>query len=219
MEQENADKNLIMSDLGIKSVGIFIDGGYYAKIDEGYRKIKSPMRVNLRGLFNFILERICHMDGIRADKVSITESHYYRGRYRVQDAEDKNLLHEERKFEDTLIENDVVFHYKHLREVENHGHTTVIEKGIDTWFALDTYEMAQFRNFDYTVLISGDADHEMLARKLRALKTHVILVTWDPAHTGSTSRFLKEEVCTHIDIGQLLSNDSTLSQKICRVEK
>jgi hypothetical protein len=79
--------------------------------------------------------------------------------------------------------------------------------------------MAQFRNFDYTVLISGDADHEMLARKLRALKTHVILVTWDPAHTGSTSRFLKEEVCTHIDIGQLLSNDSTLSQKICRVEK
>jgi hypothetical protein len=69
------------------------------------------------------------------------------------------------------------------------------------------------------VLISGDADHEMLARKLRALKTHVILVTWDPAHTGSTSRFLKEEVCTHIDIGQLLSNDSTLSQKVCRVEK
>jgi uncharacterized LabA/DUF88 family protein len=115
-----------------------------------------------------------------------------------------------------LIENDVIFHYKHLRENPQGG---VIEKGVDTWFALDTYEMTLFRNFDYVVLVSGDADHEMLARKLRALKTHVILVTWDPAHTGSTSRFLKEEVCTHIDIGQLLSNDSTLSQKICRVEK
>ncbi len=208
-----------MSDFGIKSVGVFIDGGYYAKIDEGYSRIKSPLRVNLKGLLGFITEQICRMDGIRPDKISITESHYYRGRYRVQDANDKNLLYEERKFEDTLIENDVVFHYKHMREVDNHGRTTVIEKGIDTWFALDTYEMAQFRKFDYTVLISGDADHEMLARKLRALKTHVVLVTWDPANTGSTSRFLKEEVCTHLDITQLISNDKTLSQRLCKTMK
>ena len=205
-----------MNAIEIKSVGVFIDGGYYAKIDEGFSRIKSPQRVNLKGLLSFIAEQICRMDGIRPDKISITESHYYRGRYRVQDADDKNLLYEERKFEDTLIENDVVFHYKHLREVENHGRTTVIEKGIDTWFALDTYEMAQFRKFDYTVLISGDADHEMLARKLRALKTHVVLVTWDPAHTGSTSRFLKEEVCTHLDITQMISNDKTLAQRLCK---
>lgn len=205
-----------MNAIEIKSVGVFIDGGYYAKIDEGFSRIKLPQRVNLKGLLNFITEQICRMDGIRPDKISITESHYYRGRYRVQDADDKNLLYEERKFEDTLIENDVVFHYKHLREVENHGRTTVIEKGIDTWFALDTYEMAQFRKFDYTVLISGDADHEMLARKLRALKTHVVLVTWDPAHTGSTSRFLKEEVCTHLDITQMISNDKTLVQRLCK---
>lgn len=206
-----------MSDLGIKSVGVFIDGGYYAKIDEGFERINSPLRVNLKGLLSFIQEKICHMDGVRTDKISITESHYYRGRYRVQDADDKNLLYEERKFEDTLIENDVVFHYKHLRELKKDNKVVgVIEKGIDTWFALDTYEMALNRKFDYTVMISGDADHEMLARKLRALKTHVILVTWDPAHTGSTSRFLKEEVCTHIDIGQLISNDSTLTQKLCR---
>ena len=56
----------------------------------------------------------------------------------------------------------------------------------------------------------------MLARKLRALKTHVVLVTWDPAHTGSTSRFLKEEVCTHLDITQMISNDKTLAQRLCK---
>ena len=53
----------------------------------------------------------------------------------------------------------------------------VIEKGVDTWFALDTYELTLFRQFDYVVLITGDADHEMLARKLKALKTHVVLLT------------------------------------------
>ena len=203
-----------MSANDIKSIGVFIDGGYYAKIDEGLKKEKS-MKVNLKGLFNFIIESVCSMDGLRPDKVSITESHYYRGRYRANDASSKHLLFEERKFEDTLIENDVVFHYKHLREIQQRGNVTVIEKGIDTWFALDTYEMAKYRAFDYTVLISGDADHEMLARKLRAMKTHVILLTWDPADTGSTSRFLREEVCTHIDIGSMIKKDGSLVQKLC----
>ena len=141
----------------------------------------------------------------------ITESHYYRGRYRVRDAEKRNLLYSEREFEDSLIENDIIFHYKHLRENPQGG---VIEKGVDTWFALDTYEMTLFRKFDYVVLISGDADHEMLARKLKALKTHTILLTWDPANTGSTSRFLSEEVCTLIDLRKETEADPALMKKL-----
>ena len=50
----------------------------------------------------------------------------------------------------------------------------------------------------------------MLARKLKALKTHVILLTWDPANTASTSRFLKEEVCTHFDMNSIIAEDSSL---------
>jgi len=117
----------------------------------------------------------------------------------------------ERKFEDTLIENDIIFHYKHLRTNPKGG---VIEKGVDTWFALDTYEMTLFRQFDYVVLISGDADHEMLARKLKALKAHVNLMTWDPANTGSTSAFLSEEVCTHIDMNRLTEADRNLFKRL-----
>ena len=70
--------------------------------------------------------------------------------------------------------------------------------------------MTLFRQFDFVVLISGDADHEMLAKKLKALKTHVILLTWDPANTASTSRFLKEEVCTHIDMNSIIESDASL---------
>ena len=193
-----------------KSIGVFIDGGYFAKINEGLAKIKAGS-VNVKGLLQYITEIISKIDSVERRSLYITESHYYRGRYRVRDAEKRNLLHSEREFEDSLIENDIIFHYKHLRENPQGG---VIEKGVDTWFALDTYEMTLYRDFDYVVLISGDADHEMLARKLKALKTHTILLTWDPANTGSTSRFLSEEVCTHIDLRKQTEADPALMKRL-----
>ena len=193
------------------SIGVFIDGGYYAKINEGLQAKKLASGVNLKALFAYLLDNISHQFKIERNLLYITEAHYYRGRYRTQDAIARKLLQSEREFEDTLIENDIIFHYKHLRENPNGG---VIEKGIDTWFALDTYEMTLFRQFDYVVMISGDADHEMLARKLKALKTHTILLTWDPANTGSTSRFLSEEACTHIDMNRMTANDATLLKRL-----
>ena len=202
-----------MAILENRSIGVFIDGGYYAKINEGL-SASGPYKVNLKGLLQFITEKLATMDGIARRHIFITECHYYRGRYRAQDAKRKDLLYSEREFEDSLIENDVIFHYKHLRENPQGG---VIEKGVDTWFALDTYEMTLFREFDYVVLISGDADHEMLARKLKALKTHVVLLTWDPANTNSTSRFLSEEVCTHLDINKLINADEALKKSLLKL--
>jgi uncharacterized LabA/DUF88 family protein len=192
------------------SIGVFIDGGYFAKIDEGLAK-KNLGKVNVKGLFQYIPEMISKHFGIDRNLLYITEAHYYRGRFRANDADNRHLLLEERQFEDTLIENDIIFHYKHLRPNPSGG---IIEKGIDTWFALDTYELTLYRDFDYVVLISGDADHEMLARKLKALKTHTILLTWDPANTGSTSRFLSEEVCTHIDIMKMESGEPGVIRKL-----
>lgn len=192
------------------SIGVFIDGGYFAKIDEGLAK-KNMGKVNVKGLFQYIPEMISRHFGVNRNLLYITEAHYYRGRFKATDAESRNLLLKERQFEDTLIENDIIFHYKHLRPLESGG---IIEKGVDTWFALDTYELTLYREFDYVVLISGDADHEMLARKLKALKTHVILLTWDPAHTASTSRFLKEEVCTHFDMNALIEADPSLQTRL-----
>ncbi len=193
------------------SIGVFIDGGYFAKINEGLHAKNTASRVNVKNLLGFIPEIIGQRFGIERSDLYITEAHYYRGRYRAKEAQERNLLFSERAFEDTLIENDIIFHYKHLRINPKGG---VIEKGVDTWFALDTYEMTIFRHFDYVVLISGDADHEMLARKLKALKTHVILMTWDPANTGSTSVFLSEEACTHIDMKKLTDADPELFKRL-----
>lgn len=190
------------------SIGVFIDGGYYAKINEGF---SGSREVNLKALLDYVCTRISKEERIDRKHLYITECHYYRGRFRADEAKKKNLLYSERKFEDMLIENDVIFHYKHLRTNPKGG---VIEKGVDTWFALDTYELTLYREFDYVVLISGDADHEMVARKLKALKTHVILLTWDPANTASTSRFLKEEVCSHFDMNKAISENSLLLNEL-----
>lgn len=109
-----------------QSIGVFIDGGYYAKINEGFAGTKE---VNLKGLLSFICRRIAQDNNIDRKHLYVTECHYYRGRYRANEAKLKNLLYAERKFEDMLIENDVIFHYKHLRTDPKGG---VIEKGIDT---------------------------------------------------------------------------------------
>lgn len=197
------------------SIGIFIDGGYYAKINEGLQKQLS-MRLDIKSLFQYIREKISGAYDIPTADIQITEAHYFRGRYRAGDANEKHLLYSERAFEDTLIENDVVFHYKHLRELEKRDGITVVEKGIDVWYALATYELSTIRKLDFVILVTGDADHEMLARKLNALKTKVILLTWNVGPQASTSRLLKEEVGWHLELRDECAADKTLLNKICR---
>ncbi len=197
------------------SIGIFIDGGYYAKINEGLQKQLS-LKLDIKSLFLYVCEKIATKYQLNPEDIHITEAHYFRGRFRAGDANEKHLLYSERAFEDKLIENDVVFHYKHLRELEKREGITVIEKGIDVWFALETYELATIRNFDFVVLITGDADHEMLVRKLNALKTKVMLLNWNVGPQASTSKLLKEEAGWHIDLGNECSAEKGLLYKICR---
>lgn len=200
-----------------KSIGLFIDGGYYAKINEALEESLS-LNINVTSLMGFIRQQVCQLSKTDISVCHITESHYFRGRYRVNDANSKHLLYSERKFEDSLIENDVIFHYKHLREIQKEGSITVIEKGIDVWFALEAYELSTIRKFDYVVLITGDADHEMLIRKLKALKIHTVLLTWDISDDRftSTAKLLKEEACTHIEMDKLVMNDRELLKRICK---
>ena len=186
------------------SIGLFIDGGYFAKVCQdagkhGYvLQIKKMMQFCVKYLSDYfeLNEADCH----------ITESHYYRGRYKAEDAISKHILEEERRFEDWLIKEDVVFHYKHLRTVANeHGEHVEIEKGIDVWFALETYEISIARQLDIVVVFTGDGDHEMLLNKLKALKKKAVLLTWHFSATNSVSRKLSEEATLHIELSKILT--------------
>lgn len=198
---------------GFISVGIFIDGGYYAKVNRALKATEQSI-IRVRSLFNFITHRLSQIEDIDQSDCQITEAHYFRGRFRVKEAYDKHLLYNERKFEDTLIENDVIFHYKHLREIEKDGITQVIEKGVDVWFALEAYELATFRHFDYVILITGDADHEMLVKKLQALKIKVVLLTWNLTNVDATSPLLKDEAGRHWELSEILHDEPKLRQRL-----
>ena len=200
-----------------KSIGLFIDGGYYAKVNEALEE-RLSLNININGLMNYICQQVSHLSNSLLADCHITASHYFRGRYRVHVANRRHLLFSERKFEDALIGNDVIFHYKHLREIQKNGEITIVEKGIDVWFALEAYELATIRKFDYVILITGDADHEILIRKLKALKIHTVLLTWDVSgnKTTSTAKLLKEEACTHIELDKYIAGSKELLNKICR---
>lgn len=200
--------------LDFLSIGVFIDGGYYAKIN---RELKARERsiIRVSSLFEYICSELALQEGVNLSDTQITEAHYFRGRFRVKEAYDKHLLYNERKFEDTLIENDVVFHYKHLREVEREGgETEVVEKGIDVWFALEAYELSTFRHFDYVVLITGDADHQMLVRKLKALKIKTVLLTWNVADYENVSPLIRQEVGQHWDMELIVANNPQLRRSL-----
>ncbi len=199
--------------LGYISIGVFIDGGYYAKVNRALKAIENSI-IRVRSLFDFICYRLADDEGVDPANCQITEAHYFRGRFRVKEAYDKHLLYNERKFEDTLIENDVVFHYKHLREMEKDGVAQVIEKGVDVWFALEAYELACFRKFDYVVLITGDADHEMLVRKLKALKIKTVLLTWNLANVDATSPLLLEEAGYHWELSHMVEDNPGLKRAL-----
>lgn len=199
--------------LGYLSIGVFIDGGYYAKVNRALKAIESSI-IRVRSLFDFISLRLAATEGVDPANCQITEAHYFRGRFRVKEAYDKHLLYNERKFEDTLIENDVIFHYKHLREMEKDGTVQVVEKGVDVWFALEAYELATFRKFDYVVLITGDADHEMLVRKLKALKIKTVLLTWNLTDVDATSPLLRDEAGQHWELSTITEENPQLKKML-----
>ena len=65
------------------SIGVFIDGGYFAKINEGFQDLHIASHVNVKNLFSYIPELIAQNFGIDRKLLYITEAHYYRGRFRA----------------------------------------------------------------------------------------------------------------------------------------
>jgi hypothetical protein len=119
---------------------------YQEKVDAALKKMASKS-ISLKGLFDFILDYVCKMDSLRKDKVSITEAHYYRGRYRVNDASSKHLLFEERKFEDTLIENKVfAFNTEHAATFTSENNNLITMNNVTFSGRVEQIAMGEYRD-------------------------------------------------------------------------
>ncbi len=199
-----------MANASIHSIGLFIDGQYYYRLDKALQENKS-VRVKLEGVIDFIERTLSAKYGLDRETCIVTETHFFRGRLNAFDAKARNQLLEDRKFEDRLIKNDVILHYKHVYYLPD---GTPHEKGIDVWLALEAYELALYRDFDFIVIITGDADYEMLARKIKSLKKPAILLSWHYDDQNPTAKDLREEISFQININALLENNPGLLNRI-----
>jgi cold shock CspA family protein len=137
------------------------------------------------------------------------DAHYFRGRLRAADADDRDLLFRERVFDDVLVREGVTTHYLPL--------TREGEKGIDVWLALEAYELAIYKRFNVVVLVVSDGDFLPLVRKLNTIGTRVMMLGWDFKYVDQngndretrTAQVLLDEVTYSIMMNTLIDDRSS----------
>jgi cold shock CspA family protein len=153
-------------------IGIFYDGNFFFHVSNYYQyHHERRARISVAGLHNFIRDEVARRESSDARYCQIVDAHYFRGRFRAVEADNRDLLLRERIFDDVLLQEGVTTHYLPLgREGE---------KGIDVWLSLEMFELAIYKRFNVSVLIACDGDFQPLVRKLNTLGTRVMVLGWD----------------------------------------
>lgn len=153
-------------------IGVFYDGNFFFHVSNYYHyHHERRARISVAGLHEYIRHQVAESESCDVRYCQIVDTHYFRGRPRAQDAEQRGVLLKERLFDDVLVREGVVTHYLPLGPDG--------EKGIDVWLALEAYELAIYKRFDVSVLVACDGDFLPLVRKLNTLGTRVMLLAWD----------------------------------------
>jgi cold shock CspA family protein len=160
------------TDGKLTRIGIFYDGNFFFHVSNYYHyHHERRARISIGGLHAFVRQQVADCEKSDPRYCQIVDAHYFRGRLRAADAEDRDLLYKERVFDDVLVREGVTTHYLPL--------TREGEKGIDVWLALEAYELAIYKRFDVIVLVVCDGDFLPLVRKLNTLGTRVMVLGWD----------------------------------------
>ncbi len=191
----------------ITKIGIFYDGNFFLHVSNYYQYYhQRKSRISISGLHDFIRHRISQEEKTDFRFCHIVDAHYFRGRLRAQDAEQRDLLLKERLFDEVLMREGVTTHYLPLGPDG--------EKGIDVWLALETYELAIHKRFDVVVLVACDGDFRPLLRKLNTLGIRVMLLAWDFEYTDRnglqkltrTAQVLLDEATYPLSMHQIIDN-------------
>jgi cold shock CspA family protein len=157
-------------------IGIFYDGNFFLHVSNYYQYYhQRKSRISISGLHEYIRHRVAAEENTDVRYCHIVDAHYFRGRLRAQDAEQRDLLLKERLFDEVLMREGVTTHYLPLGPDG--------EKGIDVWLALEAYELSIYKQFDVLVLVACDGDFRPLLRKLNTVGTRVMLLAWDFEYT------------------------------------
>lgn len=160
-------------DNALLRIGVFIDGTYFSKVSSYYLYThERRARLSLTGLHEYIRDEVARQEGVDKRFCQIVDAHYFRGRLNARTAQEQDTLYKDRQWEDVLIREGVTMHFMPVTK-------DIKEKGIDVWFALEAFELAMYKRFNVSVLITGDGDFVPLIRKLNTLGTRVMLLAWD----------------------------------------
>lgn len=190
-------------------IGVFYDGNFFFHASNYYNyHHERRARISVGGLHEFVRSQVADSEGVDVRYCQIVDAHYFRGRPRAQDAEQRGMLARERAFDDVLVREGVVTHYLPLGPDG--------EKGIDVWLALEAYELAIYKRFDVIVLVACDGDFLPLVRKLNTIGTRVMLLAWDFKYVNAdnreqetrTAQVLLDEVTYPIMMHQVIDDRS-----------
>ncbi|MFC2771882.1 MAG: NYN domain-containing protein [Porphyromonas endodontalis] len=194
-------------------IGVFYDGNYFLHVSNYYNySHERKNRLSIAGLHHFIKNQVAQQESTDERLCQIVDAHYFRGRLTANEAKATGqTLYYDRLFDDILSSEGVTTHYLPLRSKQGGGKQ---EKGIDVWLALEAFEQAFYKRFNVLVLIACDGDYVPLIRKLNALGTRVMVLSWDFEYTNDngksmttrTSQELLEEVTYPIAMHEIIDN-------------
>ena len=208
----------------LRRIGVFYDGSYFAHISNYYcYQHPRKSRISCSGLHDFIRHQVAAAEDTDMQHCQIVAAHYFRGRLKA-DTHKSQALSQERAFEDVLMRQSINTHYLPMSPLGR-------EKGIDVLLALEAYESALKHNLEFCVLIAGDGDFVVLAHKLQALGTKVMVLGWNFEFSDKdggkrqtrTSHHLIESVCypmlMHELIGASESHDDPMVNRLFLTQK
>jgi len=196
-------------DSKLLRVGVFYDGNFFSKVSTYYRYFHPRnRRISISGLHEFIRHHVAEVENMDVRYCQIVDAHFFRGRFSAKEADARQMLLDERSFDDVLMNEGVVTHYLPIIKRE---------KGIDVWLALEAFELAIYKRFNVLVLIAGDSDFIPLARKINSLGTRIMVLGWDFKYTDRqgqekttiTSINLLQEVTYPVMMHQII-DDKTM---------
>jgi len=153
-------------------IGVFYDGNFFFHVSNYYQyHHERRQRLSVGGLHHFLRDEVAAMEHTDFSHCPIVAAHYFRGRLRASDADDRDLLYRERVFDDVLIREGINAHYTPM---SREG-----ERDIDVWLSLEAFEMAADHRIDVAVLVCCDGDYLWLVRKLVGRGIRVMVLGWD----------------------------------------
>ena len=154
-------------------IAVFFDGSYFINMSNYYHlQDRRKKNITLTGFHEYIRLKVSEREKRDIALCQIVESHFFRGRFSLRMAEERNDLKSDRYIDQLLMYAGIVPHYYPMNEKTDPPE----EKGIDVGLSLEAYDLAIRKKFDVMVLVAGDQDYFPLMKKVNGVGARIMVI-------------------------------------------